>query len=193
MQFTPDLLPSDIIGSYILNQKENQFQFLPGPLFTTVFLGDEINRATPRTQSALLESMGEGQVTVEGRTSALNPLFFVIATQNPIEQHGTFPLPEAQLDRFMMKISMGYTTPAEEIRIVKERGHGDPILTLAPVETEERLRAAREAVSRVTVTDKIYAYAMDIFAATRRHPDILLGASPRARPWRCSAARKPRR
>jgi MoxR-like ATPase len=180
VQFTPDLLPSDIIGSYILNQKENQFQFLPGPLFTTVFLGDEINRATPRTQSALLESMGEGQVTVEGRSSALNPLFFVIATQNPIEQHGTFPLPEAQLDRFMMKISMGYAKPEEEIRIVQERRHGDPIQALGPVETEEHIRSAREAVSRVNVTDKIYAYAMAVVSATRRHPDILLGASPRA-------------
>ncbi len=180
VQFTPDLLPSDIIGSYILNQKENKFQFIPGPLFTTILLADEINRATPRTQSALLESMAEGQITVEGNSFPLNPLFFVMATQNPIEQHGTFPLPEAQLDRFMMKISMGYPKPDEEIQVVKDQNKSHPINDLAAVEIEEDLRGVRLAISNVAVNDKVYEYVMDLVGATRRHPDIQLGASSRA-------------
>ncbi|MBI3543478.1 MAG: MoxR family ATPase [Deltaproteobacteria bacterium] len=180
VQFTADLLPSDVIGSAIFNQAKSAFEFLRGPLFTTIFLGDEINRATPRTQSALLEAMAESQVSAEGKTLALSPLFFVMATQNPIEQHGTFPLPEAQLDRFMMKISMGYPRAEDEIGLVKGQSHAHPIHSLGPVESEQRLRAAREAVSQIKVADNLYLYAQKVVAATRGHKELRLGASPRA-------------
>ena len=180
VQFTADLLPSDVVGSAIYNQAKATFEFMRGPLFTTVFLGDEINRATPRTQSALLEAMGEGQITAEGTTWKLHPLFFVIATQNPIEQHGTFPLPEAQLDRFMMKISMGYPRAEEEIGMVKAQNAAHPIHSLAPVETEQRLRSVREQIPQIKVADNIYKYAQRLVAATRASRELKLGASPRA-------------
>lgn len=180
VQFTADLLPSDVVGSAIFNQKKAAFEFMPGPLFTTVLLGDEINRATPRTQSALLEAMAEGQITAEGQTWKLNPLFFVMATQNPVEQHGTFPLPEAQLDRFMMKISMGYPRAEDEINLVKSQNNAHPISTLGAVETEEGLKAVREAVRAVKVSDTIYLYAQKLVEATRRSKEVKLGASPRA-------------
>lgn len=180
VQFTPDLLPSDVTGTAVYSQKKGAFEFMKGPVFTSVFLADEINRATPRTQSALLEAMAEGQVTAEGTTFALDPLFFTIATQNPIEQHGTFPLPEAQLDRFMMKISMGYPQPAEEIAIAKGQNRAHPIHSLQPVANAEDLRAMRARVPEVQVHDAIYEYAMNIVAATRSHPELRLGASPRA-------------
>src|SRR3954470_14226847 len=156
IQFTPDLLPSDIVGSAIYNQQKGAFEFMRGPVFSTLLLADEINRATPRTQSALLEAMAEGQVTAEGQTWMLPPLFFVIATQNPVEQHGTFPLPEAQLDRFMMKISMGYPRPEDEINVIKNQNVAHPIHSLAAVETEERIAKVKSLIPKITVGDKIY-------------------------------------
>jgi MoxR-like ATPase len=180
VQFTPDLLPSDIVGSAIFNQGKNAFEFMRGPVFTTIFLADEINRATPRTQSALLEAMAEQQVTAEGVTWKMHPLFLVIATQNPVEQHGTFPLPEAQLDRFMMKISIGYPKPEEEIGMLKSQNQAHPIHALSPVETEERIRFLQASVQRVTLSDAVYQYAMRLISKTRANKDLKLGASPRA-------------
>ena len=180
IQFTPDLLPSDVTGTAVFSQKKGAFEFMKGPVFTSVFLADEINRATPRTQSSLLEAMAEGQVSAEGHTFPLDPLFFTIATQNPIEQHGTFPLPEAQLDRFMMKISMGYPTPAEEINIAKNQNRAHPIHSLQAVATAEELKSIRSLVPDIQVHDSIYQYAMNIITATRTHTDLKLGASPRA-------------
>ncbi|HEX4925849.1 MAG TPA: MoxR family ATPase [Bdellovibrionales bacterium] len=180
VQFTPDLLPSDIVGSSIYNQSTNGFEFIAGPLHTTIFLGDEINRATPRTQSALLESMAEGQMTVDGITHKLPPLFFVIATQNPIEHQGTFPLPEAQLDRFMMKLSLGYPSPKDEIFLIRQQKHEHPIMSLKAIETESRILFVRHHVREVNVSDQVYDYAARIIAKTRAHADLKLGASPRA-------------
>ncbi len=180
VQFTPDLLPSDILGSSVFNQKKGAFEFMHGPIFTTIFLADEINRATPRTQAALLECMAEGQVTAEGTTAVLNPLFFVMATQNPVEQHGTFPLPEAQLDRFMMKLSMGYPSISEEIEILKGQNDAHPISRLAPVVSEEHIGQIRALIPRVSVSDPVYQYAASLVAATRRSKELRLGASPRA-------------
>lgn len=180
VQFTPDLLPSDIVGSSIFNQSNGNFQFIPGPLHTTIFLGDEINRATPRTQSALLESMAEGQMTVDGVTHKLPPLFFVMATQNPIENQGTFPLPEAQLDRFMMKLSLGYPAIKDEIQIIKNQSQAHPISSLTAVENEARVSYVRAQVLRVKISDQIYDYAAKIIARTRSNSEIKLGASPRA-------------
>lgn len=180
IQFTPDLLPADVVGTTIYNQKNGEFSFMKGPVFTTILLADEINRATPRTQSALLEAMGERQVSVDGTTSALDPLFFVIATQNPIEQHGTFPLPEAQLDRFMFKISMGYPEFKEEIKILKAQNSGHPIEKLGAVATQEAIQRLRSLVPRVKVDDRVYQYAMNIVTQTRISPEIKIGASPRA-------------
>jgi MoxR-like ATPase len=180
IQFTPDLLPTDIVGSAIFNQQKAAFEFMRGPIFSTLLLADEINRATPRTQSALLEAMAEGQVTAEGQTWMLPPLFFVIATQNPLEQHGTFPLPEAQLDRFMMKISMGYPKPEEEIGMLKSQNDAHPIQTLQPVESEERIKYVRDSVHRVKVSDPVYQYTVKLVASTRKSKDLKLGASPRA-------------
>jgi MoxR-like ATPase len=180
VQFTPDLLPSDILGSFILDQQKNEFRFLKGPIFTTFMLGDEINRATPRTQSALLEAMGEGQVTIEGRSFPLNDLFFVMATQNPIEQHGTFPLPEAQLDRFMMKLSMGYPKREEEIQLLKSQNESHPIHRIGPVATEESIRQLKKLIPQVQVNDPIYDYAARLIESTRRSAELKVGASPRA-------------
>jgi MoxR-like ATPase len=180
VQFTPDLLPSDMLGTSVYRQEKNAFEFIKGPIFTTIFLGDELNRATPRTQSALLEAMAETQVTVEGHTYPLNSLFFVMATQNPVEQHGTFPLPEAQLDRFMMRISMGYPRIEDEISLIKNQNVAHPIQSLQAVETEERIGKVKALIPKITVGDKIYQYAAQIIAATRKCPDLKLGASPRA-------------
>jgi MoxR-like ATPase len=180
VQFTPDLLPSDIIGSSIYNQTNNEFQFIPGPLHTTIFLGDEINRATPRTQSALLESMAEGQMTVDGVTHTLPSLFFVMATQNPIEHQGTFPLPEAQLDRFMMKLSLGYPSMKEEIFLIRQQNKKHPINDLQPVESIERVKYVRDAVAHVRVTDQVMDYAAKVVGKTRVRAEVKLGASPRA-------------
>ncbi len=180
VQFTPDLLPSDILGSSIFRQDTHSFEFHRGPIFTTILLGDEINRATPRTQSALLEAMSERQVTVDGKTQILDSMFVTIATQNPVEQLGTFHLPEAQLDRFMMKISMGYPEKAEEIQMMKGQNHGHPLDRLQPVETHERLLWAKAQVEEVQISDEVYQYISDLIVRTRSEPEVRVGASPRA-------------
>lgn len=180
IQFTPDLLPSDILGANVYNLKENAFQFVAGPIFSTVVIADEINRATPRTQSALLECMGERQISIEGTTYALDNLFFVVATQNPIEQHGTFPLPEAQLDRFMMKISLGYPSIAEEIQIVKNQNNSHPIEQLESVVSADEFAKVKKIIPEIKVVDQVYDYAAKIVQATRSHPELKLGAGPRA-------------
>jgi MoxR-like ATPase len=179
VQCTPDLLPSDITGVSVFNQKSGEFEFVPGPVFTHILLADEVNRATPRTQSSLLECMAEQQVTVDGRTRRLDPLFMVLATQNPIEFHGTFPLPEAQLDRFFMRIHMGYPEAAEEVAILRAQNRRHPIEDLKPVLTRERVLALRERVAEITVHDSVAEYIAALVRATRTHPDAELGASPR--------------
>jgi MoxR-like ATPase len=179
IQFTPDLLPSDVTGLTVYHQKTEEFVFRPGPVFTNVLLADEINRATPRTQSALLECMGESQVTVDGKTFALPKTFFVIATQNPIESQGTFPLPEAQLDRFLMKISVGYPARGEEVSILFMQQHEHPIHQIARVLGEADVERMRDAVKDVHVDAAIGEYIVDIVGATRSHPSLVAGASPR--------------
>lgn len=180
VQFTPDLLPSDVLGSSIFRQDNHSFEFHQGPIFTAILLGDEINRATPRTQSALLEAMSEGQVSIDGQTYKLDDLFFTIATQNPVDQLGTFPLPEAQLDRFMMKISMGYPAPQEEIQMIKNQTMIHPIHTLEPVESHERLLWVQSRVKDVAISDEIYHYIGSLITKTRQEPEVRVGASPRA-------------
>ena len=182
IQFTPDLLPADITGTRVLEDDERggrRFVFHRGPVFANVLLADEINRATPRTQSALLECMGESQVTVDGRTYALPSTFFVIATQNPIESQGTFPLPEAQLDRFLMRISVGYPARAEEVSIVFMQQHDHPINTLTQVLGEADVASMRAAVKDIFVDRAIGEYIVDIVGATRAHPSLVAGSSPR--------------
>ena len=159
-QFTPDLLPSDLTGTMIFDQESKKFKLLKGPVLTTIFLADEINRATPRTQSALLEAMAEKQVTLDNKQFSLNPLFFTIATQNPLEQKGTFPLPEAQLDRFMVKLKLGYPKKATEIEIIKKRISGDPLTEVKEVVQEKDLLELRDKSSKVKVADSIYEYCM---------------------------------
>lgn len=180
IQFTPDLLPGDITGSSIYNQKTGEFSFMPGPIFGNIVLADEINRATPRTQSALLEAMGEGNVTVEGKTYKLPRPFFVIATQNPIESYGTFPLPEAQLDRFLIALSLGYPQFEAELTILEREEHQDPLSLVQPVLNPTQVVALQDAARRVTVTRPIKEYLLKIITATRDHPEIALGASPRS-------------
>ena len=179
VQFTPDLLPSDILGTSIFNQTSSQFEFMAGPIFTNYFLGDEINRATPRTQAALLEAMAEGQVTVDGQRYELPKSFFVMATQNPVEQQGTFPLPEAQLDRFMIKISMGYPNPEQEIALIKNQNKVHPINQLESVCDEAMILQIKDAVSQVKVSDNVFQYASQIVTKTRTTPQLKLGVSPR--------------
>ena len=179
IQFTPDLLPSDITGLSIFNRKENDFVFKPGPLFTDVLLADEINRATPRTQSALLEAMGEKQVTIDGHTHTLSPFFFVVATQNPIEFEGTFPLPEAQMDRFMTRLSLGYPGPDDEVNFLKLSHQVHPIYTLQPVTDKTAIESALNQVEKVHVSDSNLLYMARIAEATRHHPSLTLGISPR--------------
>ena len=180
VQFTPDLLPSDIIGAPIFRQREQEFEFLKGPLFTTILLGDEINRATPRTQSALLEAMSEGQVSTDGATYLLDELFFTIATQNPVDQLGTFPLPEAQLDRFMMKLSLGYPNSAEEIRLIKNQNRIHPIHEIGPVASHAAILQARKLIPEVHVSDEVYEYIMGIISKARTTREVRVGPSPRA-------------
>ncbi|MGG7162867.1 AAA family ATPase [Clostridium ihumii] len=180
IQFTPDLLPSDLTGIYFYNQKKEEFEFRQGPLLSQIVLADEINRATPRTQSALLECMEERQITVEGNTVKLKKPFFVIATQNPVEQFGTFPLPEAQLDRFFMKISLGYPTYSEEKNIMDLFNKKDPLEELESVISMEEIRYVQENYSDVYVSNEIKEYILNIIAATRKHQEIELGCSPRA-------------
>ena len=180
VQCTPDLLPSDILGVSIFNQKSQAFEFHPGPAFSQVLLIDEINRATPRTQSALLEAMEERQITVEGETRPLLRPFIVLATQNPIEMAGTFPLPEAQLDRFLMRITLGYPTPEEEGAILDRFERDNPLDDLAPVSDAARLVEAAAVVRTVTVAEPVRDYLVAVVQATRRHPALALGGSPRA-------------
>jgi MoxR-like ATPase len=179
LQCTPDLLPNDITGVSVFNQRSGEFEFKPGPAFVHVLLADEINRATPRTQSALLESMGEGQVTVDGITHPLNRPFLVLATQNPIEYEGTFPLPEAQLDRFLLKLSVGYPSPQDEGQILLNLQRAHPITTLGQVVDGERLLELQRQVWEVHVDDTVRDYIVRLVHATRAHPDLALGASPR--------------
>ncbi|MGY3717834.1 AAA family ATPase [Sutcliffiella cohnii] len=180
IQFTPDLLPSDVTGSSIYNPKELKFEFRPGPLMGNIILADEINRTSPKTQSALLEGMEEGSVTVDGTTLSLGTPFFVMATQNPIEYEGTYPLPEAQLDRFLLKMNMGYPTPQEEVEILINTEHRQPILDLEPVVTLDELRQMQQEVRSVHVDLTVKEYIVDMVHRTRMHQSVYLGASPRA-------------
>jgi MoxR-like ATPase len=179
LQCTPDLLPSDITGVNVFNQEQRRFQFMPGPAFTNILLADEINRATPRAQSALLEAMGERQVTVDGETRVLPRPFMVLATQNPIEYEGTFPLPEAQLDRFLFRLSLGYLPPAEEEQMLVNLGGRHPIEEIAPVADGAQLPALAEAVWQIRVDDSLRRYVVALVQATRTHGDLALGVSPR--------------
>ena len=191
IQFTPDLLPYDIIGSPVYNPKDGNFHFRKGPIFTNILLADEINRASPRTQSALLEAMNEGQVTVEAETHILGQPFLVIATENPIEYHGTYPLPEAQLDRFSMQVILGYPDEKSEIEILYSRKDKDPIATLKPVITCVQICRLQDEVKKVEIEKSIASYMVKIIRATRKDPRIRLGASPRALLMlsRCSQAK----
>ncbi len=180
VQFTPDLLPSDILGASIFNQVDHSFEFRPGPVFTTILLADEINRATPRTQSALLECMSEGQVTVEGVTHGLSPLFFTVATQNPVEQLGTFTLPEAQMDRFFIQMSMGYPGAADEVQLAKNQNESHPVHSLQPVATDEEIKWLRDQIKNVKISEEIYQFVVKIMNKSREHEQIKLGCSPRA-------------
>ncbi len=179
IQCTPDLLPTDITGVSVFNPKTTEFEFRPGPLFTQVLLVDEINRATPRTQSALLEAMAEGRVTADGVTYPLRKPFLVIATQNPIDHEGTFPLPEAQLDRFLMRFSLGYPSLEEELRMLELQERSHPIEEVGPVVSPEELLAAQKAVRTVYVDEKVRRDIAEIVQATRQHEELSLGASPR--------------
>jgi len=180
VQFTPDLLPSDITGVSAYNQQTREFEFKPGPVFANIVVGDEINRASPKTQSALLECMEEHQVTVDGATYRLDSPFMVIATQNPIEMEGTYPLPEAQRDRFTARIAMGYPAPSAELEMLDVHGAVSPLDKLEPVATTEEVKALIEAVRGVYVSQPIKKYAIDLVTATRQSPDLRLGASPRS-------------
>ena len=179
IQFTPDMLPSDVTGLSIFNQKTQEFEFRPGPIMAQIVLADEINRATPKTQSALLECMEERQATIDGTTYPMPSPFLVIATQNPIEYEGTFALPEAQLDRFMLRLRLGYPAPLEEIVILDEQKRAHPLEELGEVASLEELQSAQSAVREVYVDSTISDYIVRLVNATRIHPDVYLGASPR--------------
>jgi MoxR-like ATPase len=179
IQFTPDLLPADVTGSVIYNQKTGQFEFHPGPIFANIVLADEVNRATPKTQSALLEAMEERTVSIEGTSYPLPEPFLVIATQNNIEMVGTYPLPEAQMDRFFARVSLGYPSTEVEVRILETRQVHSPLDTLQPVLTTKQLLELQEAVRQVYVSPAVRRYIVDVVTATRHHPQIALGASPR--------------
>ncbi|KZE37746.1 AAA family ATPase [Bhargavaea cecembensis] len=179
IQFTPDLLPSDVIGVSIYNPKEMEFQFRPGPIMGNIVLADEINRTSPKTQSALLEGMEEASVTVDGRTLALPDPFFVMATQNPIEHEGTYPLPEAQLDRFLLKVKMGYPGRQDEVEVLRRAEKQPPIDRIEPVISLDELRDIRIRAAEVTVDDTVKGYIVDLAESTRKSPDIRLGVSPR--------------
>ncbi len=180
LQCTPDLLPTDVTGVSVFNQKAAEFEFRPGPIFAQTLLADEINRTTPRTQSALLEAMAERRVSVDGQTYALKPPFLVIATQNPVDHEGTFPLPEAQLDRFLIRLSVGYPGIEEEAKMLGRLQHGHPIEEISPVVAAADWVACQEAVREVHVDDKVRKYLLEIVHGTRMHDDIQLGGSPRA-------------
>lgn len=180
IQFTPDLLPTDLSGMNIYNQKTSEFQFRPGPLFTNLLLADEINRATPRTQSSLLECMEERQVSIDGDTMLLDEPFIVLATQNPLDNYGTFPLPEAQLDRFMLKLKLGYPTFDEGLLVLSRFREQQPLEQLEPVASKADIIQARANYTKVHISDDMLEYMLRIVEQTRKHPDIALGASPRA-------------
>ena len=180
IQFTPDLLPSDILGVSVFDQRDHAFHFHEGPVFTNVLLADEINRASPRTQSALLEAMAEGQVSVEGSSYQLAELFFVIATQNPVEFRGTYPLPEAQMDRFAVQLSLGYVAPEDEVAILSAQAQRHPIDTLTPCVSIDDVLMVRRRAAGVRMSDELKRYAVDVVRATRAANGIQLGASPRA-------------
>ena len=180
IQFTPDLLPSDILGVSVFDQRDHAFHFHEGPVFTNVLLADEINRASPRTQSALLEAMAEGQVSVEGSSYRLAELFFVIATQNPVEFRGTYPLPEAQMDRFAVQLSLGYVAPEDEVAILSAQAQRHPIDSLAPCVSIDDVLMVRRRAAAVRMSDELKRYAVDVVRATRAATGIQLGASPRA-------------
>jgi MoxR-like ATPase len=179
IQFTPDMLPSDVTGVSVFNQSTREFEFRPGPIMSQIVLTDEINRATPKTQAALLEAMEERQVTVDGNTYPLEEPFLVIATQNPIEYEGTFPLPEAQLDRFMMRIRLGYPSPQEEIAMLDSQQYEHPLQGLQQIVSVQDLIAAQHAVREVYLNHDIKNYIVNLVTTTRQHPDVYLGASPR--------------
>ncbi|MBI1293491.1 AAA domain-containing protein [bacterium] len=179
IQFTPDMLPSDVTGVSVFNQKTQEFEFRPGPLMAQIVLADEINRATPKTQSAMLEAMEERQMTVDGRTYEMERPFLVLATQNPIEYEGTFPLPEAQIDRFMMRLRLGYPEKRHEIEILDKQARRHPIELLDQVVSVEELVAAQEATKEIYIDDAVKEYIVDLVTVTRDHPDVYLGASPR--------------
>ncbi len=180
LQCTPDLLPNDVTGVNVFDPRTADFVFRPGPVFSRILLADEVNRATPRTQAALLEAMQERQVTIDGETRRLGDPFMVIATQNPIEFEGTFPLPEAQLDRFLLTVALGYPDPDDEARLVRTITAHHPVEDLGAVTDVEQLRAAIEEVSRVEVGADVARYVVEVLEGTRRHPQVALGASPRA-------------
>lgn len=179
IQFTSDLLPSDVLGVSVYNPESRDFEFRQGPVFANVVLADEINRTTPRTQSALLEAMNEAQVTVDGRTLPLPQPFLVIATQNPVEHHGTYPLPESQLDRFLMRIKMGYPSHETERQILRDRAVENPVTTLEPVADVGDVLSMQEAVARVRVDSSLHDYALEIVNRTRKSDQLALGVSPR--------------
>jgi MoxR-like ATPase len=180
VQCTPDLLPTDITGASIFNPKTTEFVFRPGPIFAQIFLADEINRATPRTQAALLEAMAERKVSVDGTTYNVKPPFLVIATQNPVDHEGTFPLPEAQLDRFLVRLSLGYPSAEEEVAMLSRLQHKHPIDDLQPVVSADEIVQCQQAVRSVRVDEKVNRYIVELIRHSREHPDILLGGSPRA-------------
>jgi len=180
IQFTPDLLPSDILGVNILDPRTQTFSFHQGPVITDILLADEINRASPRTQSALLEAMAEGQATIEGQRHDLGELFFVLATQNPVELRGTFPLPEAQMDRFALKRSLGYVSVEEEMRILAAQQGGHPLDDVVPVVTRDELLSVKKAVRQVRVSQQLQEYIVRLVAGTRERSEVKLAASPRA-------------
>ncbi|PYU14888.1 MAG: ATPase [Acidobacteria bacterium] len=179
IQFTSDLLPSDVVGISVFNQTQNEFEFRPGPVFANIVLADEINRTTPKTQSALLEAMNEAQVTMDGRTHALPQPFMVMATQNPIEHHGTYPLPESQLDRFLLRIRMGYPARASEKEILRNHSGQAPMDGMRPVMEARDVLAMQEAVRQVRVDDSLLDYALEIVEGTRRTERLTMGVSPR--------------
>ena len=180
IQFTPDLLPSDVLGVSVYDQKAGEFRFMPGPVFTDILLADEINRASPRTQSALLEAMAEGQATVDGNKYEMNGLFFVVATQNPVEFRGTYPLPEAQMDRFTMQCRLGYVSASEEVAIISSQTHDHPLDRHEPVINREELLDLVTAARGVRVTEEVKEYIVALVSATRGCGEVRLAASPRA-------------
>ena len=180
VQFTPDLLPSDILGVSVFDPREQAFHFHAGPVFTQILLADEINRASPRTQSALLEAMAEGQVSIEGRTHSLGELFFVMATQNPVEFRGTYPLPEAQMDRFAVRLSLGYVSPEQEVGILTAQEQSHPLERLGACLTLEEALELKHAARSIRVSEELKRHAVDLVRATRTAPSVQLGAGPRA-------------